>query len=59
MTAFQLVAGAWVIAAPWLLDGATAAAALNDGIVGTLVIGLSLPRGPIPERYGRSERFIR
>jgi SPW repeat len=51
--------GAWVIAFPWLLRGTTSTAAWNDMIVGTLVILLSFPRGPVVERYGSFERYIR
>ena len=50
--------GAWMIASPWLLDGATARARWNDAIVGALVIALSFRRGPIREQYGWSERLI-
>lgn len=51
--------GAWVIVAPWLLDGATTGSKWNDVIVGALVILLSFPRGTVGERYGSFERFIR
>ncbi|MEO8050309.1 MAG: vitamin K epoxide reductase family protein [Acidobacteriota bacterium] len=51
--------GAWVIVAPWLLSGATANARWNDLIAGALVILLSFPRGKIGERYGSFERYIR
>ncbi|ODT04561.1 MAG: dTDP-glucose 4,6-dehydratase [Gemmatimonadetes bacterium SCN 70-22] len=51
--------GAWVIAAPWLLAGATPAARWSAAVAGALVILLSLPRGPVGERYGSWERFIR
>jgi len=51
--------GAWVIVAPWLLGGATASARWSDLIVGALVILLSLPRGKIGEQYGGFERYIR
>jgi uncharacterized membrane protein len=51
--------GAWVIVAPWLLGGASAIATWNDVIVGALVILLSFPRGTIGERYGSLEKFIR
>jgi len=51
--------GAWVIVAPWLLGGATASATWNDMIAGALVILLSFPRGTVGERYGSFERFIR
>ena len=51
--------GAWFIAAPWLLGGATTAAAWNDVLAGVALILLSLPRGPVGERYGISQRLIR
>ena len=51
--------GAWVIASPWLLGGTTTRATWNDMMVGTLVLLLSFPRGPIGERYGSFQRFIR
>jgi uncharacterized membrane protein len=55
----NMLFGAWVIASPWLLGGTTSAATWNDMIVGTLVILLSFPRGPVIERYGSFERYIR
>jgi len=51
--------GAWVIAAPWLLGGATPISRWSDAIVAALLIVLSLPRGPVRERYGTWQRFIR
>jgi uncharacterized membrane protein len=51
--------GAWIIASPWLLGGATISATWNDMIAGILVIVLCFPRGPVGERYGSLERFIR
>jgi len=51
--------GAWVIASPWLLGGATTSATWNDMIVGALVLILSFPRGLIGERYGSYQKFIR
>jgi uncharacterized membrane protein len=51
--------GAWVIAAPWILGGATPASRWGDVLVGTLVILLSVPRGPVRERYGTWKRYIR
>jgi nucleoside-diphosphate-sugar epimerase/uncharacterized membrane protein len=55
----NVVFGAWVIASPWLLDGAGAGARWSDVIVGALVLLLSFRRGPIGDRYGSYERFIR
>ena len=55
----NILFGAWVIAAPWLLGGATPASRWSDAIVAALVILLSLPRGPVGETYGTWDRFIR
>jgi uncharacterized membrane protein len=55
----NILFGAWVIAAPWILSGATPASRWSDAIVAALVILLSLRRGPVGERYGTWERFIR
>jgi hypothetical protein len=54
--------GLWLVFAPLLLWAPTAAAYATDTIVGALVlalIALSLPRGPIRERYGTASRWIR
>lgn len=51
--------GAWLMVAPWLLGGATLGASANDVIVGAVLIVLSLPRGHVQERYGSWDRFIR
>jgi nucleoside-diphosphate-sugar epimerase/uncharacterized membrane protein len=59
MRFFNIVFGAWVIAAPWIMGGATTASRWSDAIVAALVILLSLPRGPVGERYGSFERLIR
>jgi uncharacterized membrane protein len=50
--------GAWIVAAPWLLGGGTTHAAWNDVAAGVALILLSLPRGPVKERYGTWQRFI-
>ena len=55
----NVLLGAWVIAAPWLLDGATTGSTWSAAIAGTLVILLSIPRGPVGERYGSWDRLIR
>jgi len=51
--------GGWFILAPWLLDGTTTGATFSDLIAGVALIGLSLPRGPVGERYGSWDRYIR
>jgi len=56
---FNILLGAWVVASPWILNGATAGAKWSDVIVGIVVILLSFRRGRIGERYGTFERYIR
>lgn len=51
--------GAWLIAAPWLLDGGTTAATVSGVVVGALLIALSLPRGPVRDSYGSWNRYVR
>lgn len=51
----NVVAGAWLLLAPWVLGDAEAAWVWNDLVAGTAVILLSLPRGRISgDRYGRA-----
>jgi uncharacterized membrane protein len=55
----NILFGASVIAAPWVLSGATSVSRWSDMVVGALVIVLSFPRGKIGERYGSFEKYIR
>lgn len=55
----NLPIGAWLLAAPAFLDGAGFAATVGSMIAGALVIGLSLPRGPIHHRYAGWNRLLR
>ncbi len=55
----NILFGAWIILAPWLLNGASSTSKWNDMIVGLLVILVSFRRGPIGERYGDFQRYIR
>ena len=51
--------GTWLIAAPWLLTGASTLAAANGVLAGLLLIALSLPRGGRSnEHYGGWDRFV-
>jgi nucleoside-diphosphate-sugar epimerase len=51
--------GLWLLVAPWVLTGATAAAAVNGILSGLLLVALSLPRGArSAEHYGTWDRFI-
>jgi nucleoside-diphosphate-sugar epimerase/uncharacterized membrane protein len=51
--------GAWLIVAPWLLDGITSPLATWNGIVsGVLLIALAIPRGQIKDSYAGWDRYI-
>ena len=51
--------GAWLIAAPWLLDGIVSPLAVwNSVICGVLLIVLAIPRGKIKESYAGWDRYI-
>lgn len=51
--------GAWLMAAPWLLDGATSPLAAWNGVIsGLLLIALAMPRGPIKESYAGWDRYV-
>jgi nucleoside-diphosphate-sugar epimerase/uncharacterized membrane protein len=51
--------GLWLLAAPWLLAGASTAASVASVLVGLTVIALSLPRGRRSEQqYGAWNRWI-
>ena len=54
----NVLLGAWIIAAPWLLSGGGRAAQWNDVLAGAVVILLSLRRGPVREHYADWDRFI-
>jgi hypothetical protein len=51
--------GLWLIAAPFLMSGSNAGAAVNGVVVGLLVAALSLRRGTVRERYGSWDRYVR
>jgi hypothetical protein len=51
--------GAWLILAPWLLEGAGSPLAAWNGVIGgLLLILLALPRGPIKDSYAGWDRYI-
>lgn len=53
------VFGAWLIAAPWLLEGETRVGAVASVVLGVVLIGLSLPRGRrSQEHYAGWDRFV-
>ena len=47
----------WLVVAPWLLTDVPTIAAINATVAGLLVVLLSVPRGPIADRYGGWERY--
>lgn len=51
--------GTWLVAAPWLLAGATLVSTWSDMIVGAALIIMSLPRGTVRQRYGDWDRYVR
>ena len=55
----NVLLAAAVIAAPWLLQGATTASKWSDLVAGGLVILVSLRRGPVGERYGSWQTYIK
>lgn len=51
--------GAWLIAAPWLLDGAGSPLSAWNGVIGgALLIALAIPRGKIRDSYAGWDRYI-
>jgi hypothetical protein len=51
--------GAWLVAAPWLLSGASTSAKAGSVAVGAAIVLLSLPRGHRSrEHYGNWDRFV-
>jgi hypothetical protein len=54
----NVLLGLWLVAAPWVLTGDSAGARWNDVAVGAALIVLSLPRGPVRDRYAGWDRFI-
>ena len=50
--------GAWLLIAPWFLEGATTAASVNSAIAGLLLVLLSLPIAKIRDHYGRLDRML-
>jgi nucleoside-diphosphate-sugar epimerase len=48
--------GAWMVLAPWVLDGYPLAGAVFSALAGAVLIALALPRGAIVARYGSQDR---
>jgi hypothetical protein len=54
----NVLLGLWIIAAPWLLSGATTSSIWNSVLVGVVIVVLSFPRGNIRERYGGWDKYV-
>lgn len=59
LRALNLCAGAWLLASPWLLDGASAAGTAGVMAAGAALMLLALPRGPVRHRYAGWDRVLR
>lgn len=55
----NIALGAWLIAAPWLLEGAVSPwTTLNGVICGALLIALAIPRGAVKDSYAGWDRYV-
>jgi hypothetical protein len=50
--------GLWIVAAPWLLSGATDVARSTGLLIGVSLIVLSVRRGRITEQFGSWNRYL-
>ena len=51
--------GAWLILAPWLLEGGGSALSTWNGVIGgALLIALAIPRGRIKDSYAGWDRYV-
>lgn len=51
--------GTWLVVSPLVLSGSSLGLTLSVVAGGLALVGLSLPRGPVLERYGTAGRFVR
>jgi uncharacterized membrane protein len=54
----NILLGAWLLIAPFLLAGSAVATTVNDVALGAALIVLSLRRGPVREKYGSWDRYL-
>lgn len=55
--ALNMLFGAWLVVAPWVLEGANEAATIGSMVAGALLIVLALPRGPVRNHYDGWDRY--
>ena len=58
LRALNMLFGAWLIIAPWILGGADWPASIAGMIVGVLLIVLAIPRGHVRHRYAEWDRYL-
>lgn len=55
----NVLLGAWLVLAPWLLEGGSGVAAAVSVVLGIALVALSLPRGPrSKEHYAGWDKFV-
>lgn len=54
----NLPLGAWLMASPWLLEGATLQGVIGLTLCGAALMALTLPRGPMRHSYAGWDRFV-
>jgi hypothetical protein len=54
----NILFGAWLVVAPWVLSGFAATAMWNEIVVGLALILLSLPRGKVRGQYAAWNEYI-
>lgn len=50
--------GVWLLVAPWVLVGASLESSASDVLCGLGLMVLTVPRGPVKERYGAWSRYV-
>lgn len=58
LRAVNILFGAWLVVAPWVLDGAGSMASVASMLAGGLLIVLAIPRGPVRYRYDGWDRYL-
>lgn len=56
----NILLGAWLVMAPWVIGGGlhSTAAIVNSVLCGIVLCALAIPRGPIKDSYGNWDPFI-
>lgn len=55
----NVLLGLVLASVPWFMAGAGTTGAMAGTAAGLLIVALALPRGPVGERYGAWDRFVR